>query len=157
MVSAGAIMSALLKTHTSQSKESTLQVKTKLFFMWTRGNVTWEICCDLPMRNQKWCSGYRPEFFSFFFTRGGKMLAEWNIIITVLFQWMTCVLGTIPQWPSVNCDVLYWVPCSLQSAVGSLFFTDILCVVSHFNSRLQLLCFCCGFQASRASCGLVSP
>lgn len=33
----------------------------------------------------------------------------------------------------------------------------VLCVVSCFNSGLQLLCFCRGSQASCASCGLVSP
>lgn len=52
---------------------------------------------------------------------------------------------------------MYSVPCSLQSAVGWLFFIDILRVVSHFNGGLQLLCFCRRSQASCASCGLVSP
>lgn len=39
--------------------------------------------------------------------------------------------------------------------MAALFY--VLCVVSCFNSGLQLLCFCRGSQASCASCGLVSP
>lgn len=46
--------------------------------------------------------GIGQDLFFSSFTRGGKMLAEWNIIIIVLFLWMTCVLGAIPLWPSVN-------------------------------------------------------
>lgn len=51
---------------------------------------------------------------------------------------------------------MYWIPYSWESAVGRLFFTDVLRMVSYFNVGLQLLCFCRGSQAPCASCGLVS-
>lgn len=53
------------------------------------------------------------------------------------------------------CCVLTSLLLTVSGGIAALF--QILCVVSCFNSGLQLLCFCWGSQASWASCGLVSP
>lgn len=55
----------------------------------------------------------------------------------------------------LHCCVLTLLLLTVSGGMAALFY--VLCVVSCFNSGLQLLCFRQGSQASWASCGLVSP